>query len=202
MEFKVCSKCKEEFPATTEFFYKGSGKFGLRFWCKKCNKKYRKQYYQNNHEVISKCKKEYYDKNRELCLECHNKYKQTEKGKDVMRKSAKKHYENNKASSCISRRMRRSLGDNKVNRHWEDLVGYNLKQLKAHIESLFQLGMSWDNYGLHGWHIDHKIPISAFNITSYICEDFQKCWALENLQPLWAEDNLRKSNKMEEKECF
>ena len=42
------------------------------------------------------------------------------------------------------------------------------------------------------WHIDHITPQSAFNITSAECEDFQKCWALENLQPLCALKNIRK----------
>jgi len=53
--------------------------------------------------------------------------------------------------------------------------------------------MTWANYG--EWHIDHKRPISSFNIVSVDCKEFGECWALENLQPLWADENLRKSNK-------
>ena len=45
-------------------------------------------------------------------------------------------------------------------------------------------------------HIDHVIPKSHFNIISAECEDFKKCWALSNLQPLLAKDNLRKNNKL------
>lgn len=34
---KVCKKCKEEFPATANYFYKASGnKDGLRCECKRC----------------------------------------------------------------------------------------------------------------------------------------------------------------------
>lgn len=75
-----------------------------------------------------------------------------------------------------------------------ELVGYNLKDLINHLESKFQPGMNWGNYGI--WHIDHIIPISSFNITSLECSDFKECWSLDNLQPLWGEDNLKKSNKI------
>ena len=68
-------------------------------------------------------------------------------------------------------------------------------ELPATVE-FFQPGMSWDNYGKYGWHVDHRIPVSSFNIISYDCDDFRKCWALENLQPLWAIDNIRKGNKI------
>lgn len=53
--------------------------------------------------------------------------------------------------------------------------------------------MSWDNYG--EWHIDHKIPDCKFNYISVNDKEFQKCWALKNLQPLWAIENLRKGSK-------
>lgn len=74
-----------------------------------------------------------------------------------------------------------------------DLLGYTGKELYKHIESLFTDGMSWDNMG--DWHIDHIRPVASFNFTTTECEDFKKCWALENLQPLWAKDNLSKGSK-------
>lgn len=80
--------------------------------------------------------------------------------------------------------------------HWETLVNYNLSDLKEHLEEQFEEGMTWENYGKFGWHIDHIIPKSYFNFTSPEDEEFQKCWGLENLQPLWAEDNWKKSNKL------
>ena len=52
---------------------------------------------------------------------------------------------------------------------------------------------SGDNYGK--WHIDHIKPISSFNINGINSDDFKKCWSLNNLQPLWAKDNLQKGNK-------
>jgi hypothetical protein len=55
--------------------------------------------------------------------------------------------------------------------------------------------MSWDNYGK--WHIDHKIPVTAFNFERVDDVDFKRCWSLKNLQPLWALDNIVKGNKVE-----
>jgi len=55
--------------------------------------------------------------------------------------------------------------------------------------------MTWDNYGT--WHIDHIRPDSWFHYDSVNHEDFKKSWMLDNLQPLWAKDNLMKSNNYE-----
>lgn len=71
---------------------------------------------------------------------------------------------------------------------------YTIDDLIEHLERLFTVGMTWDNYGY--WHIDHKIPDSSFNYKNVEDEEFQKCWALENLQPLWAEDNIKKGYKI------
>ena len=70
---------------------------------------------------------------------------------------------------------------------------YTPEELKEHLESQFTDGMSWDN--MKDWHIDHIRPVSSFNFTTTECEDFKKCWALNNLQPLWSKDNLSKGNK-------
>jgi len=57
-------------------------------------------------------------------------------------------------------------------------------------------GMTWEKYLKGEIHIDHIIPISLFNIISIKSKGFKKCWSLENLQPLWAKDNLKKKNKL------
>lgn len=64
-----------------------------------------------------------------------------------------------------------------------------------HLEGLLKDGMSWDNYGRE-WHIDHKLPKSSFIFNSDKDEDFKRCWALKNLQPLLALENLKKSRKI------
>jgi hypothetical protein len=75
------------------------------------------------------------------------------------------------------------------------LVGCSAEELKKHLESLWTEGMAWENYGLHGWHIDHIIPLSSFDLSKE--EDQRKALHYSNLQPLWAKDNLAKSNKKE-----
>ena len=100
----------------------------------------------------------------------------------------------------ISHRMevalRLSLGSVKEGRKWEKLVGYTSLELKEHLESLFTEGMTWEKFIKGEIHIDHIIPKSHFKYTSTESPEFKKCWGLKNLQPLWAIDNLRKSNKL------
>jgi len=97
----------------------------------------------------------------------------------------------------IRRAIGKALAGNKNGRHWETLVGYTLKKLKRHLEEQFTEGMTWDNYGIRGWHIDHIIPRTAFNFSKSEHIDFKRCWALKNLRPMWFIDNIRKSNKID-----
>lgn len=73
-----------------------------------------------------------------------------------------------------------------------ELLGYTAKQLREHIESLFEEGMSWSNHG--EWHIDHKRPLSSFPPDTHP----SIVNALDNLQPLWAIDNYRKHAKWDD----
>ncbi len=88
------------------------------------------------------------------------------------------------------------LIQDKHGRSWENIVGYTLNDLRNHLERHFEDGMTWDNYGKFGWHIDHIIPVSVFNFKSIHDIDFKRCWALSNLRPLWAEENWKKNNKL------
>lgn len=69
-------------------------------------------------------------------------------------------------------------------------VGCSAEQLKKHLEGMFCGGMSWENHGSSGWHIDHVRPLASFDLRNPA--DVQKCNHFSNLQPLWASDNLRK----------
>lgn len=77
--------------------------------------------------------------------------------------------------------------------HYFDMLGYSEEDLKKHLENLFTNGMTWENYGK--WHVDHIKPISSFVFESVDDAEFKKCWSLNNLQPLWGTENLKKSKK-------
>lgn len=74
------------------------------------------------------------------------------------------------------------------------LIGCSVSYLRSHLESQFQPGMSWDNYGKNGWEIDHIIPLASFDLS--VTDQLKKACHYTNLQPLWAEDNKRKNNKI------
>lgn len=98
--------------------------------------------------------------------------------------------------SAMSRAIRASIESGaKAGRRWERLVGYTVTDLMKHLERQFQPGMTWANYG--EWHIDHVVPKAAFNYERPEHIDFARCWALSNLQPLWAVDNMRKHARLD-----
>jgi hypothetical protein len=72
------------------------------------------------------------------------------------------------------------------------LVGCTLDELKQYLEIQFQSGMTWENYG--SWHIDHIKPFAAFDDLTDPEQQKEACH-YSNLQPLWAEDNIRKGGK-------
>lgn len=98
--------------------------------------------------------------------------------------------------SRLSRRMRHALKGRNLSKGWLsvfDILGYSPEQLKQHLESKFQVGMTWDNR--EQWHVDHIVPDSWFTYSSINDEQFKKCWSLENLQPMWKLENISKNNR-------
>ena len=71
-------------------------------------------------------------------------------------------------------------------------LGYSASALAEHIEAQFGAGMSWANYGK--WHVDHIRPCAAFDLTDPA--QFAECWALDNLRPLWAQENCKKGARL------
>jgi len=68
----------------------------------------------------------------------------------------------------------------------------NISEVKQHLEKQFESGMTWDNHGK--WHIDHIRPCASFDLRCPIGQ--LDCFHYTNLQPLWAYDNLSKSDKL------
>ena len=76
-----------------------------------------------------------------------------------------------------------------------DFETFSEAELRDHLQRQFVRGMSWDNYG--EWHIDHIIPVIAFSVSGPECPELRKAWALSNLRPLWAKDNLSKNKRIQ-----
>lgn len=77
--------------------------------------------------------------------------------------------------------------------HIEKYIGCSKGDLFIHIESLFQEGMNWINWGSGGWNIDHIKPCNSFNLLKD--EEIKKCFNYSNLQPLWERNNRAKGKE-------
>jgi len=108
------------------------------------------------------------------------------------RRRVPKHRLNLNISSAICRSLK--AGD-KGGRSWQALVGFTLTDLMAHLAAQFSPGMSFDNHG--EWHIDHVRPLCSFEFQTSDDPQFREAWALSNLRPLWAKDNLSKGGRWE-----
>jgi hypothetical protein len=184
---KQCASCNQSKDISC-FPKNKSRKDGRACYCKECISKKSKERRNVNPEKYRKYHCEYEKKWRAEHPEEAKQRK--DKARKKLRASAK-----GRISTTISSRMRVSLGGSKYHRHWERLVDFTFEQLKKHLERHFRPGMTWDNYGTH-WHIDHKIPVSAFNYEKPEDIDFKRCWALSNLQPLEAITNMAKSDNL------
>lgn len=175
---------------------------------------YRKKYYKTHKEYFQEYAKKHQTEIRQLIMiwrQQHPEYamEQYYKNKEMILKSlAKKYREDLKfnLSSRMSSAIWASLrnGSGKDNYHWESLVPYNLSQLKRHLARTMPQGYSWQDYLNGKLHVDHRIPISIFSFTKPSHIDFQRCWALSNLQLLPAKENRKKHDKLLEhfQTCF
>jgi len=96
-------------------------------------------------------------------------------------------------SSAIWDKLKRKKSSKK-GKGMSNYLSYSIEELIKHLETNFKEGMNWENYG--DWHIDHIIPDCCFNYSSVDDEEFKKSWALTNLQPLWAKENLQKNRSL------
>lgn len=95
----------------------------------------------------------------------------------------------NRISSMVYHTLRRA-GSGKASKSWTELLAFTPEELIVHLERQFTNGMSWENIGK--WHVDHIVPLISFQIKEAGDSEFRAAWALTNLRPLWAEENIRK----------
>lgn len=189
METKICSKCNEE-KKNCEFNKNQRNKSGLRSECKKCQI----NYYINNKEKLKKRRKERYLESPIMELNRNKTYYINNKV-DIIEKLKTKRQTNHifRLKNNIRSRIIQFFNSNKLHKDNStfNIIGCSPEFLKEHIENKFTEKMSWDLVGKH-IHIDHIIPLASAKTK----EEIYKLCHYTNLQPLWAEDNLRKSNKI------
>ena len=165
-----------------------------------------KAYHETNKEKIAERKKAYKQSNKEKIAAQNKAYREDNKEKiaayrkDNKEKIAAYHRARHKSDPIynLSCRCRgrisaaiRAKGFKKTTKTAE-MLGCDWEFLKSHIESQFKDGMSWENR--KEWHIDHIIPLASASSE----DDIIRLCHFSNLQPLWAEDNLRKKNRIVE----
>ncbi len=217
-KLKSCTICKKVKPVD-EFYKQSSPRTDYLSDCKSCrnvkSKRKRKELSVDEREILRIRIRKYQDKHRELYRSRSKKWSEDNpersrkaisdwKKANPKRVAETRRLWNNKRNSTpkgnLSHRMsslvRYSLVTGKHGSKWESLVGYTVKQLKNHIENLFTKDMTWEKFLSGAIHIDHIIPISFFKYNSPDDVEFRMCWRLDNLQPLYAADNMRKGNKI------
>ena len=193
--FRTCHICRQT-KELDEFGRDSKSPNGYGYRCLVCVREIAHQWRVDNRERSRSYAKRQYLANTEQRRAYCSKY--AKKNRERLSKIAAERYRTDAKVNIRTRMMSRLSETIKVSKprdhKWFVLLGYNVEQLKRHLEKQFQTGMTWDNYG--EWHIDHVIPIAAFNYSSTEDIDFKRCWALENLQPLWANENLTKHAKI------
>jgi hypothetical protein len=201
--YKNCTKCKKKLEKNeVNFRYKSKKKGILTFRpvCRPCERILISDYLKSpagkeikknagkKYKSSSKGKdadKRYYDKNQPILIK-----------KIVARRAIKRKTDaHTKIRDNLSLRMRLALKEQNLTKRntTNELIGCTIPELKKYLEKKFQKGMTWKNQGRYGWHIDHIKPCSLFDLS--IESEQKKCFHFSNLQPLWAKDNIIKSNK-------
>ena len=177
---KKCKKCFQ-IKKREDFRKSKVGKYGISDHCKSC----RKQSQIEQQEKRRVKSKEYYLANKETLLA--KAY--------IAKKKRLKTDPEFKLRELLSHRVRRAIYDQRGAKSAKtlELLGCSIKEARIHLENQFREGMKWENHGINGWHIDHIIPCSSFDLTKE--KEQNKCFHYTNLQPLWAEENLSKGNR-------
>lgn len=171
---KICKTCRRSLPEGD--FYKN--KKALHSSCKPCySAKVMVNYRSNRARRLTKMK-EWKEKNHEIYKLLRRNYDKERSVRDPVFKLTR----------LLRTRLNRALkGMYKTGSAVRDL-GCSIVEFKLYLEKQFMPGMSWDNHG--DWHIDHKIPLAAFDLTNP--SELGRAVHYTNLQPLWARDNQRK----------
>ena len=171
-EDRFCVKCGVLLPSRRKKY------------CQDCDPSIR------HHNLCEICNSELPKGHRSLCSEECRKQKRNNNRKSFPSSNDL----SSKIRERIGVRIKKIMKGERSGINYRGLVKFKEKDFKVAIAKQFKSGMTWDNYGFV-WHIDHKIPVRAFNLSCP--EDIKRCWDLKNLQPLLVVDNLKKGGNMD-----
>lgn len=97
-----------------------------------------------------------------------------------------------KLAANLRSRLSKALSRKQKTVSMGEYLGCSLDELRTHIELQWQPGMSWENYSVNGWHVDHVKPLNMFDLTDP--RQLKEACHYTNLQPLWAKENRSKSD--------
>lgn len=187
---KICNKCKIE-KELIYFSKDKTKKDGFYTICKECVKNAHK----DNSIKISLYMKEYRIKNKDSI----KLYKKQRRKKDKTAQYNRRKFRlktdlNFKLKAYLRSRIRSAIKNNQKSGSAVFDLGCSTEQLKNYLESKFQPGMTWENWSYKGWHIDHIKPLAVFDLTD--SKQFKQACHYTNLQPLWWQENLNKSDNI------
>ncbi len=211
MKTKICTGiCKLEKSLSEFYFRKDSSSY--RNECIVCilkqNKQYRDlhtEYYKENKDKMLKKAKKYRDNNKIKIAKYMKKWREENKehikeyDKTIQKQRNKKDRNRRKVdiqfklTHNLRKRIWDALKNNTKSKRTLELLGCTIDELKIHLENQFKYGMNWNNYGIGGWEIDHKLPCAKFDLSKE--KEQLECFNSTNLQPLWADENRRKGSK-------
>ena len=144
---------------------------------------YAKAYYAENKGKIKAQRLARYYANKDAHMEYHRKYMNDRNKADV----------NFRLAGNLRHRIYAAIVGNKKGGSAVRDLGISVEGLKLHLESMFKEGMTWENYGPL-WHVDHIIPLISFDLEDRA--QFLAAAHFTNLQPLWASENIHKSDSV------
>jgi hypothetical protein len=187
MVTKVCYVCNIEKHIDDFYAHKGM-KDGRLNICKECNKKRSRKNHNDNREDRNKKRNDRYYKNKKKhianCVSYRRNLRRSNPLVRAMDATRKRIWE-----ACKTRSFPK-------NKKTNEFLGCDWETFKNHIECQFVDGMSWNNYG--AWHVDHIKPLKLADTMEKIIE----LTNYKNLQPLWAEDNLKKGAKIMDEKTY
>jgi hypothetical protein len=194
-ENKPCTKCNIEKPFS-EFFKDPRAKDGRRSECKKCSQKDSLRWGQEHPDKRAEIWKKWNDKNPGGGALRAKRWREEHPGARAtyMRNRYKTNPVHRIVTIMRSAQKRALNGASRAGKTL-DLLGCSVEHVKELTEALWWPGMDWSNQSRHGWHWDHILPLDSFDLSNP--EQQKIAFHHMNLQPLWADDNLKKHSRLD-----